>query len=172
MKKPRDVPARDDKYMALAFIHASFSKDPSTQVGAVILNQNNTIVGTGYNGPPRRINDSQIDWERPNKYSYIKHAEANAIKHAMSSTAGCTLYVTGMPCSKCMLDILDAEIYKVVFFDSKKITDAKSMFYNEEEFKTTENLARLGSVQLIPFAGNLNWLRDRIKFLETVGLFG
>ena len=55
VKGPRIVPNRDDRYMGLAFFHASFSKDQNTQVGAVIVNSNNEITGTGYNGPPKKI---------------------------------------------------------------------------------------------------------------------
>jgi dCMP deaminase len=171
MKKPRITPPRDDRYMALAFVHASFSKDPNTHVGSVIVNCDNEIVGTGYNGPPKLFNDTDIDWERPQKYKYIKHAEANAIKHASRSTKGATLYVTGMPCPACMLDIIDAEISKVVYFDFKKHADPNSMFQNDWA-KETEELVGKSGIQFEAFQGNINWLRDRIKFMESLGLFG
>lgn len=170
MKKPRVTPPRDDRYMALAFIHASFSKDPNTHVGSVIVNYNNEIVGTGYNGPPRKINDNQIDWDRPHKYKFIRHAEANAIKYASRPTQGATLYVTGMPCPACMLDIVDAEISKVIYFDFKKHADPNSMF-QQDWVKETAEIAQKGGVQLQSFNGNINWLRDRIKFMESLGLF-
>lgn len=169
--KPRKVPSRDEKYMGLAFFHASFSKDPATQVGAVIVNLDNEITGTGYNGPPKKINDNSLDWSRPNKYPYIKHAEANAIDHSLISTKNCTLYVTGIPCQKCMLEIVDAEISKVVYFDMKDIVDSKSMLSNNSEMQITQEIARLSGVELISFGGNLGWMKDRIVFLDNLGIF-
>lgn len=168
---PRKVPSRDEKYMGLAFFHASFSKDPNTQVGAVIVNSNNEITGTGYNGPPKKIDDNLINWSRPNKYPFIKHAEANAIDHSLISTKDCTLYVTGIPCQKCMLEIVDAEISKVVYFDMKNIVDSKSMLSNNSEMQITQEIAKIAGVDLIPFIGNLNWIKDRVVFLENLGIF-
>lgn len=171
MRKPRQVPSRDEKYMGLAFFHASFSKDPNTQVGAVIVNAKNEITGTGYNGPPQLINDELIDWSRPQKYPFIKHAEANAIDHSLKSTASSTLYVTGKPCANCMLKIVDAEILKVIYFDMKNIVDVNSMLSSEKEFRTTDEIAKLAGVELIPFSGSLNWMKERVIFLDIIGLF-
>ena len=171
MRKPRNTPARDDRYMGLAFFHASFSKDPNTQVGAVIVNSENEIVGTGYNGPPKRIDDNKIDWDRPHKYPFIKHAEANAIDHSLVSTKNATLYVTGIPCQRCMLEIADANILKVIYFDMKKIVDPVSMLASDNEIEITHKIADLAGVQLLPFSGSINWIKDRIQFMETLGLF-
>lgn len=171
MRKPRTVPTRDERYMGLAFLHASFSKDPNTQVGAVIVNSNNEITGTGYNGPPKLINDDAIDWSRPNKYPFIKHAEANAIDHSLMPTVGSTLYVTGKPCGNCMLKIVDAEILKVVYFDMKRVVDIHSMLANEKEFAITDEIAKLSGIQLVAFDGDLTWMRDRITHLEILGIF-
>lgn len=171
MIKPRKTPSRQERYMALAFFHASFSKDPNTQVGAVIINSNNEICGTGYNGPPSKIDDNEIDWNRPNKYSYIKHAEANAIDHSLKSIIGSTLYVTGIPCQKCMLEIVDAGISEVIYFDMKKIVDCNSMLSNNEESEITNKIANLGKVKLIKFNGNLDWMKKRINELDVMGIF-
>lgn len=172
MKKPRETPSRDDRYMGLAFFHASFSKDPNTQVGAVIVNNDNQILGTGYNGPPRKINDEEINWDRPHKYPFIKHAEANAISHSLGKTKGSTIYVTAKPCQKCMLEIVDAEISKVVYFDMKVIVDGSSMLANQDEILITENIAKLGGVELISYNGNLNWMKNRIEYMDMIGIFG
>lgn len=170
MKKPRLVPSRDERYMGLAFFHASFSKDPNTQVGAVIVNPDNEITGTGYNGPPKKIDDNKINWERPYKYSFIKHAEANAIDHSLISTKNCTLYVTGIPCKKCMLEIADAEISKVIYFDMKNIVDSSSMLSNNDEINTTIEIAKLSGVDLKCFSGDLSWMKNRIEILQKFGI--
>ena len=167
---PRVVPNRDDRYMGLAFIHASFSKDPSTQVGAIIVNKNNEIVGTGYNGPPASINDNEIDWSRPNKYAYIKHAELNAIKHS-SETDGTTLYVTGMPCDKCMLEIADAKISNIIYFEMNKIVDSCSMLADISKIEMALEIARLAKINIRKYEGNLNWMKDRVEYLSLLGIF-
>jgi dCMP deaminase len=64
---PRLVPPRDDKYMGLAFMMAGFSKDPNTQVGAIIVDRKNHPLGWGYNGPPSEILDCDVNWGRPDK---------------------------------------------------------------------------------------------------------
>ena len=63
-----------------------------------------------------KINDDLMDWSRPNKYKYIRHAEENAIKHAKGNIEGSTIYVTGMPCKDCLLDIVDEKIKKVIYY--------------------------------------------------------
>lgn len=171
MISPRKVPSRQEKYMGLAFFYASFSKDPNTQVGAVIVNENNEITGTGYNGPPKKIDDNLINWQRPDKYPFIKHAEANAIDHSLISTKNCTLYVTGVPCQKCMLEIVDAEISKVVYFDMSKLVDGSSMLASNLEIETTFKIAEMANVELLKFDGSLDWIKDRVLFLDQIGIF-
>ena len=168
---PRATPSRQDRYMGLAFFHASFSKDPNTQVGAIIVNKNNEIVGTGYNGPPASINDNEIDWSRPNKYKYIKHAESNAIKHA-SSTENTTLYVTGMPCDKCMIEVADAKISNIIYFDMNKIVeDNSSMLADVGKIETALEIARLSKITITKYKGDLNWMKNRIDYLSSLGIF-
>jgi dCMP deaminase len=170
---PRTVPTRDEYYLGKAFWIACKSKDPRTQVGAVIIAADNDPISTGYNGPPKRINDSAINWDRPDKYPFIIHAEDNAIKRAKKKQAvllGSTLYVTGPPCRACMLDIVEAEIARVVFFRPK--LEPGSMLNDDSEWKITQEIAQLGQVRLEEFQGNLNWMRDRIPWMESIGVFG
>ena len=97
------------------------SKDPSTQVGAVIVGPNNQIVSTGFNGFPRGINEwSPKRWERPLKYSYVEHAERNAIYNAVRPILeGCTMYTVGfgppnVPCTDCARAVIQSGIIRVV----------------------------------------------------------
>lgn len=167
---PRNVPPRDDFYMGLAFWLASKSKDPSTQCGAIVISKDNEPLGTGYNGPPRKIRDTDFSWDRSEKYSKIIHAEKNAIWHSEDDTIGATLYVTAKPCSDCMIDIVKAEISRVIYFPYT--SDSGSMLRKDEIYEETENLAELGNVHLVRFTGNLNWMRDRMKWMESQGIFG
>lgn len=168
---PREVPDRDEFYLGLAFYMAGKSKDPSTQCGAVIVAPNNFPLGWGYNGPPKKMDDQEIDWSRPNKYKYIKHAEVNAIDHSCGDTTGSTIYVTGRPCPGCMLEIVSAEISTVIFYPFKPKDGKSSMLGNDEIWAETQDIARRGHVELLEFSGDLNWVEERYLFMKGMGMF-
>ena len=168
---PRRVPSREEKYMGLAFMYASFSKDPNSQIGAVIVTSDNELLGLGYNGPPAKYNDQELDWSRPNKYNHIIHSEINAIKHSnRDKLKGSTIFVTAKPCASCMLDIVDAGIIKVMYFPFK-ICDSSSMLNNKQIFEAADDIAKKGRLTVQEFKGNLNWIRDRIKQMDQLGIF-
>jgi dCMP deaminase len=170
MKSPREVPNKDEKYMGLAFFHSFFSKDPNTQIGAVVVDLDGIVVGTGYNGPPALFNDNNIDWSRPNKYKYIKHAEENALDRILIRKNNLTLYVTGKPCPKCILKIIDYKIMNVIYFNSIKINKDVNSMLNTSDL-TTEDLAEETGINLIEFNGNLNYMFENINNLSKLGLF-
>lgn len=94
------------------------SKDPSTKIGSVIADDDNTIISTGYNSFPRGLNDSVVErGERPEKYNWMVHAELNSILNAARtgvSVKGSTMYITsGLPCTECAKAIINAGIKKV-----------------------------------------------------------
>jgi dCMP deaminase len=94
------------------------SKDKSTQIGAVIVGEDNEIVSTGYNSFPRGINDTVSErQDRPEKYYWFEHAERNAIYNAARigvSTKGTTMYLTcNIPCVDCARGIINAGIVRI-----------------------------------------------------------
>ena len=110
-----------DYYMGFARHAAKKSKD-STQVGAVLVGPDGEIRLTGYNGPPRGVTDSADRRERPEKYLFASHAEANLIAFAAREgirTKDCTVYVTHMCCSACTRTLIQAGIKTVVFAEGK-----------------------------------------------------
>ena len=104
-----------DRFFEMARMVGSWSKDPSTQVGAVIVRPDRTIASVGYNGFPRGVEDTPDKLEdRPAKYLWTVHAEANAILSAREPLHGCTLYVTPLhPCANCAGLIIQAGIVSV-----------------------------------------------------------
>ena len=173
MKKkiaPRPVPTRDEFYLGMAFWASSRSKDPRTQCGAVIVGADNSPLGWGYNGPPKKIKDTDISWGRPEKLDFIDHAERNAIRYSLGDTKGATIYVTGHPCKDCMLEIVAAEIAKVVWFPVIPV-DGIGMLADPELLAKSDEIARLGNVKVEEYKGNLNWMRDRIQWMEERGVF-
>lgn len=166
---PRSTPERDAKYIAMAWVYAGLSKDPSTQVGAVIIDPGNNPKGWGYNGPPANIPDDSFSWERPEKYDYIRHAEQNAIAHS-DWTEGCTLYCSAMPCKKCMLDIAEAKIIRVVYYDYQALSGS-SLTQNTEDRDRSLDIAHKARIQVVKFQGNLGWLPDWVMSLKDKGVF-
>ena len=106
----------DIRYLALATFISTWSKDPSTKVGAVVVDERNQIVSLGYNGLPRGVEDSADRLgDRDLKYKLIVHAEINAITFAERSVHGCTLYTYPfMPCTRCAGLIIQSGISRVV----------------------------------------------------------
>lgn len=103
------------RFFALARHIATWSRDPSTQVGAVIVRPDRTIASVGFNGFPRGVDDVPARYaDRPTKYSMVVHAEANAILNAHGPVAGCTLYSTLMTCNECAKLIIQSGIRNVV----------------------------------------------------------
>ncbi len=100
------------RFYQMAELVASWSKDPSTQVGAVIC-QGNRIVSVGFNGYPHGINDSAVSDEREMKLLKTLHAEENAILFAKRDLSGCDIWVTHFPCPQCAAKIIQTGISHV-----------------------------------------------------------
>jgi dCMP deaminase len=111
--------------MGIALLSAKRSKDPSTQVGACIVDDDHKVVSIGYNGMPRHIDDNKLSRDKgdglDSKYLYVCHAEFNAILNTRNGSAlnGCTLYVTLFPCNECAKAIVQVGIKKVVYLSDK-----------------------------------------------------
>ena len=117
----------DECFMRMARTIADRSKDPSTQAGAVIATPDNVVVGLGYNGFPRGVNNDTFPWERDGnlqdtKYAYICHAEENAVYNANNSAKKCKIYTTLFPCNECAKTIIQNGITEVVY-ESDKYND-------------------------------------------------
>ncbi len=115
----------DEYFMGVAALSAKRSKDPNTQVGACIVNEDKRIVGIGYNGFPRGCNDDVFPWGKgnvdplENKYPYVVHAEANCILNTTEKLKGATLYVTLFPCNECAKLIIQSGIKHLVYMQDK-----------------------------------------------------
>ncbi|MFP4117988.1 MAG: deoxycytidylate deaminase [Candidatus Woesearchaeota archaeon] len=114
----------DEYFMTFAKVAAQKSKDPSTKVGACIVDGKRRVIGLGYNGFPKRCDDDELPMAREGpfletKYAYVVHAEPNAILNSTRNTDGCRMYVTLFPCNECAKLIIQAGITEVIFADDK-----------------------------------------------------
>ena len=153
----------DEYFMAIAKLSAMRSKDPSTQVGACIVDKNNRILSIGYNGAPNGYSDDIFPWDREGneletKYPYVVHAERNAILNYRGSRKdfeGAKIYVDLFPCNECAKEIIQAGISEVIYLSdkyantnsviaSKRLFDACGVSYHElKDIKNKEVILSL-----------------------------
>ena len=113
----------DEYFMGVAMLAARRSKDPSTQVGACIVSQDNIIISTGYNGMPKGCSDDEFPWDREGeetKYPYVVHAELNAILNSNGRDLhGSRIYVALFPCNECAKAIIQSGVREVIYLSDK-----------------------------------------------------
>ncbi len=146
MSKREDYINWDEYFMGVALVSAQRSKDPNTQVGACIVNDENRIVGIGYNGFPKGISDDDFSWERQGsfletKYPFSCHAELNAILNSVGrELKGCRVYVSLFPCNECAKAIIQTGINEIIFLSDKysesDIVKASKMMFEKSGVKT------------------------------------
>lgn len=111
----RPIDRWDARMLMLAHTISSWSKDPSTQVGAVIMRPDRTVAAMGYNGFPPHVSDRPERYaDREMKLETVIHAELNAILSAYEPVRGMTLYSTLCPCARCAGAIIKVGITRVV----------------------------------------------------------
>ena len=150
--KRKDYLSWEEYFMGLAILSAERSKDPSTQVGACIVDENNKIISVGYNGAPIGYDDKDMTWERHGdflntKYAYVCHSELNAILNSKNNVDGCKLFVTLFPCNECAKVIIQSGIKEVIYLSdkyngtdaniaSKKLFDTCGVKYRQLDIKS------------------------------------
>ena len=149
-KKRLDYLDWDTYFMAVAKLSAKRSKDPSTQVGACIVSEDNRILSIGYNGTPNGFDDDVFPWDREGhpletKYLYVVHAERNAILNYRGNRRdfiNAKIYVDLFPCNECAKEIIQSGIKEVIYLSdkysntdeviaSKRLFDACGIIYRE-----------------------------------------
>ena len=154
--KRTDVLSWDEYFMSMAHLSAKRSKDPSTQVGACIVNSQKRVVGLGYNGFPKGCDDNEFPWGRDGefldtKYPYVVHAELNAILNSIQDLNGCTIYVSLFPCNECAKAIIQSGISEVVYLSDK--------YSNTDSVKASKMMFKCAGVelrQLVPSYKEIN----------------
>ena len=137
--KRQDYISWDEYFMGIAMLAAMRSKDPNSQVGACIVDNDHKILSIGYNGMPTGCHDDCMPWDREGdpidtKYLYVCHAELNAILNSGGrSLEGATVYTTLFPCNECAKAIIQSGIKRIVYACDKyagtdSVNASKKMF--------------------------------------------
>lgn len=141
----------DEYFMGIAILSAKRSKDPSTQVGACIVDPCNKVVSIGYNGMPRGVDDDRIPWGHgdglDSKYLYVCHAEFNAILNTRDGSAlnGCRIYVTLFPCNECAKAIIQTGIKEIIYLDDK--------YHDNVEEQASRRILEMAGVKFKQYKG-------------------
>ncbi|MEG0330137.1 MAG: dCMP deaminase family protein [Longicatena sp.] len=160
--KRKDVLNWDEYFIGLAHLSAMRSKDPSTQVGAVIVSREHRVVGIGYNGFPNGCDDDEFPWDREGefgatKYPYVVHAELNAILNSNHNLKGCSIYVSLFPCNECAKAIIQSGISRIVYESDK--------YANTEGTIASKRMLQAANVELVqlPYVISLSVQKEENK---------
>jgi dCMP deaminase len=148
-------PDVDNYFMALAFVASQRSRDESTRHGSCLRNDENQVIGMGYNSFPKGMNDSLMPQERKYKYFAVTHSEINTLINCTTSPKGSTLYVTGRPCSNCLSALINAGIKKIVAADRRGYTNPPS-----EELEMFNLILSQSKIDYIVMKPDLTWLKE------------
>ncbi len=149
--------------MAVALLSAQRSKDPSTQVGACVANEDNKIVGVGYNGFPWGCPDDELPWAREGnyldtKYPYVCHAELNAVLNSTAQNLkNCRIYVGLFPCNECTKVIIQSGIEEIIYLSDK--------YADSDSVKASKRMLDKSKTGYRPFVGRGTELHLKL-FLE------
>jgi len=141
-------PTWEHTFLTIAYEIAKRSHDAQTQCGAVVVNKNNRILGLGYNGFIRKINDNILPNIRPFKYDFMLHAELSSIMNCEHRPENGTIFTTGKPCLHCLQVIYQAGINKIVY-DKNQIIN----MHDKEYEKKYDGLLYLlkNKIEIIPY---------------------
>ncbi len=162
MSKRENYISWDDYFMGLALLSSLRSKDPSSQVGACIVDsKNNRILSVGYNGLPKNCSDDEYPWIKEGqaldtKYPYVVHAELNAILNNRGvSLEGSKLYTTLFPCNECAKAIIQSGIKEIIYLSDKH--------HESSEVKASKKMLTSAGVDFKRFLAGIDEIQLKFK---------
>jgi dCMP deaminase len=143
-----------DYFLGLAKVVSQRSHDIHTQHGCVITDQNNRILGVGYNGFPRGLDDSKLPTHRPDKYPWMVHSERNALSNCVVRPDDGIAYVTGQCCNDCTIALWQEGI-KTIYM----INDHGTHLFDEEAQKRFDLFVSMSNIKIFKIDPDLTWLK-------------
>lgn len=154
-----DRPSWDEYFLLISFIVSLRSQDPNIQHGAIIVDDLNHIIGTGYNGPIKSSKDNIIPWNnRDEKRKWMIHAEENCILNCtktVSSNNNFKMYITGLPCNNCLQRIINFGVKRIIIADRKG-----SITENHESEQMRKLLIDMSGIEVKVIPTSNFWLRE------------
>lgn len=161
--------SKHEYFLLLTYLVSIRSTDPQTQCGCVLVNDDGTIIGTGYNGFVQGIRDNVLPNLRPDKYPFMIHSEHNAIlacaRHGISCD-GAIAYVTGPPCCACLQYLYQAGI-KAIYYANNNIANMTANKEYEIQFEILTNLMPNLNIYCIDLDKTMLEKIEKIKSTRT-----
>jgi dCMP deaminase len=147
-------------FLGLAKVVSQRSHDIHTQHGCVITDRNNRILGVGYNGFPRGLDDTKLPTSRPEKYDWMVHAERNALSNCIVRPDNGIAYVTGQSCCDCIMALWQEGITKVVMANSHG-----TVKFDDKAQKIFDTFVEMSQIEIEKIDTNLDWLKQLVGVL-------
>ena len=142
-------------FLGLAKVVSQRSHDIHTQHGCIITDSNNRILGVGYNGFPRGLDDSNLPTSRPEKYPWMVHSERNALSNCVVRPDNGIAYVTGQCCNDCIIALWQEGIKKVYMID-----DHGTHLFDQDAKKRFDTFIVMSRMEIHKVDVDLSWLKD------------
>jgi len=146
-------PSWNDYFLGLAKVVSQRSHDIHTQHGCIITDRSNRILGVGYNGFPRGMDDTVLPTTRPEKYPWMIHAERNALSNCVVRPDNGIAYVTGQSCNDCIMALWQEGISKVVMSDQHG-----THLFDDDARKRFDLFVQMSKIEIEKIQPNLSWL--------------
>lgn len=148
-------PSWTDYFLGLAKVVSQRSHDIHTQHGCIITDKNNRILGVGYNGFPKGLQDIHLPTSRPEKYHWMIHSERNALSNCVVRPDGGTAYVTGQCCNDCIMALWQEGVDTVYMIDAHGST-----LFDEQAKNRFDTFITMSGMKIFYIKPNLDWLRQ------------
>lgn len=148
-------PSWDDYFIGLAKVVSQRSHDIHTQHGCVITDSSHRILGMGYNGFPRGLDDSKLPLSRPEKYDWMVHAERNALSNCIVRPDKAIAYVTGQCCNDCIKALWQEGVVSVVMMNAHGTHK-----FDQHQQKLFDTFIRMSGIEIKYVDANLSWLKQ------------
>lgn len=148
-------PSWTDYFLGLAKAVSQRSHDIHTQHGCVITDDSNRILGVGYNGFPRGLDDNNLPTSRPEKYPWMIHAERNALSNCVVRPDKGIAYVTGQSCNDCIMALWQEGIETVVMSD-----DHGTKLFDDDARDRFDLFVKMSGMKIVKVKPNLSWIKN------------
>lgn len=148
-------PSWTDYFLGLSRVVSQRSHDVHTQHGCIITDSNNRILGVGYNGFPRGLDDKELPLSRPEKYPWMIHAERNALSNCVVRPDNGIAYVTGQSCNDCIMALWQEGVSTVIMAD-----DHGTHLFDHDAQQRFDLFVKMSGIKIIKVKPNLSWLTN------------
>jgi deoxycytidylate deaminase len=153
--QPPNRPSWTDYFFGLAKVISARSHDIHTQHGCIITDKQHRILGVGYNGFARGLDDKNLPLSRPEKYTWMIHSERNALSNCVVRPDGGTAYVTGQCCNDCIMALWQEGIDTVHMIETHG-----TVLFDDEAKKRFDTFIKMSGIKIFYHHPNLEWLRQ------------